>query len=303
MSFKEIAAALFVAALWGIQFVTSKAGVEAIPPLLFATLRFAIVAAVLLPFVGIPTRRQLVATAVISVFYGSLCFGLFFVGLKLGSAGVSAVLAQTMAPFTILFAWAVVDERPSGITVAGTLLAFTGVAIALSGNLDANLQGGALIGSAMVIAAAASQGFGNILIKQARFANPMQLMGWMSIFATPQLALASLLLEKGHLDAISAAPISAWASLAYAALFGAVVALGLWFWLLERLPTSRVAPYALLQTVFGMAAAAAFLSEPMTPLLVTGACICLIGVGLTQVFHSPLQPKQTHPHLKERTLK
>ena len=57
MSSIEAVAALLVALLWGVQFVTGKVGVAAIPPLLFVALCFAAVAVLLLPFTGRPSRQ------------------------------------------------------------------------------------------------------------------------------------------------------------------------------------------------------------------------------------------------------
>src|SRR5580698_6775699 len=105
MSLLEVAAALLVALFWGVQFVTTKVGVAAIPPLLFGALRFAAVAVLLLPFAGKPNRKEMMAAAIISPFFGGLGFGLYFAGLHLGSASLSAVLAQLMTPFTVLLAW------------------------------------------------------------------------------------------------------------------------------------------------------------------------------------------------------
>ena len=198
MSSVEAVAALLVALLWGVQFVTGKVGVAAIPPLLFVALRFAAVAVLLLPFTGSPSRREAAAAAVISMFFGSLCFGLFFTGLRLGSAGLSAVLSQLMTPFTVLFAWPLASERPSVRVLVGTALAFGGVALAL--------------------------------IDPGRGAS----------------ATAALLVT------------------------GAVVGFRLWFWLIARCSPARVAPFALLQTVFGIAAGILVLGEPVTAPLVGG---------------------------------
>ena len=45
---------------------------------------------------------------------------------------------------------------------------------------------------------------------------------------------------------------------------------------------TRVAPFALLQTVFAVAAGVVFLHEPLTPTLAAGAVICIVGVAITQ---------------------
>ncbi|MEX3899473.1 EamA family transporter [Paraburkholderia sp. BR10954] len=48
----HIAAALLVPLLWGFQYVVVKAGLTVLPPLFFAGLRFAVIAAILIPFVA-----------------------------------------------------------------------------------------------------------------------------------------------------------------------------------------------------------------------------------------------------------
>jgi len=48
----HIAAVLLVPLLWGLQYVVIKAGLAVLPPLFFAGLRFAVIAAILIPFVG-----------------------------------------------------------------------------------------------------------------------------------------------------------------------------------------------------------------------------------------------------------
>ncbi|HUN39272.1 MAG TPA: EamA family transporter [Acetobacteraceae bacterium] len=59
LSLTQIACAVLVPLFWGAQFVVIKVGPTAFPALFFVGLRFAAVAAILLPFVGRPTRREL----------------------------------------------------------------------------------------------------------------------------------------------------------------------------------------------------------------------------------------------------
>jgi O-acetylserine/cysteine efflux transporter len=133
MSFIQIACAMAVPLLWGHQFVAIKVGVTGFPPLFFLALRFLAIALLLIPFVKRPTRQQFGLIAVISVFLGGLNFGLFYVGLGLGSGSMSAVAYQLATPFTILLAWPLLAERPSLTTSAGMLLAFVGVVVLAAG--------------------------------------------------------------------------------------------------------------------------------------------------------------------------
>ena len=95
------------------------------------------------------------------------------------------------------------------------------------------------------------------------------------------------MIEHGQAAALGRAPLLAWLSLGYAVLFGTVAGFGLWFWLIARCSLARVAPFALLQTVFAIAAGALLLGEPVTAPLVLGALVCMAGVALTQLQPTP----------------
>src|ERR1700753_3467389 len=123
----QLVCAIAVPLLWGLQFVAIKVGVTEFPPLFFLALRFLAIALLLVPFVGRPTRGQFGPVAAISLFLGGLNFGLFYVGLGLGSGSMTAVAYQLATPFTVLFAWPLLAERPSVTTSAGVLIAFAGV--------------------------------------------------------------------------------------------------------------------------------------------------------------------------------
>ncbi|MBV9878584.1 MAG: EamA family transporter [Verrucomicrobia bacterium] len=278
MSAIEVAAALLVALVWGVQFVTSKYGVDAFPPLLFLTLRFATVALLLLPFAGRSTRREIGAAAVISVFFGGLCFGLFFVGLHLGLAGLSSVIVQLMTPFTVLFAWPLLGERPPLRVIIGVVVAFAGVALALAGPGEPV----SAVAVLLVMGGAASQALGNVLIKRFGPFQPIRFMAWLSLFTVPQAGLASAVFETGQETALRKANVLAWLSLGYGVLFGAVIGFGLWFWLIGRCSLARVAPFALLSTVFAIGAGILVLHEKVSSPLLAGALICIAGVVLTQ---------------------
>ena len=98
MSAIQIVCAVAVPLLWGYQFVAIKVGVTEFPPLFFLALRFLAIALLLVPFVKRPTRQQFGPIAAISIFLGGLNFGLFYVGLGLGSGSMSAVAYQLATP-------------------------------------------------------------------------------------------------------------------------------------------------------------------------------------------------------------
>src|ERR1700751_5468609 len=265
MSAIQIVCAVAVPLLWGYQFVAIKVGVMAFPPLFFLALRFAIIALLLIPFVKRPTRQQLGPVAAISLFLGGLNFGLFYVGLGLGSGSLSAVAYQLATPFTVLLAWPLLAERPSATTSAGVVLAFVGVVVFAAGpGLSANA-----LPLLLVVGAAFAFAVSNVLTKRYGPFDPLMLMG--------------LLLEHGQLASLITADERGWLALAYTIFIGGIVGFGLWFWLIARCSINRIAPFGLLLPVFALMSSVLFLGDRMTPKLIAGGLLAISGVAITQV--------------------
>lgn len=279
MTALQIVCAVLVPLLWGYQFVAIKVGLAEFPPLFFLALRFAAIALLLLPFVKRPTRQQYGPIAAISVFLGGLNFGLFYVGLGLGSGSISALAYQLYTPFTVLLAWPLLAEKPTFVTWAGVLLAFIGVVVLIAGpGLSANA-----LPLALVVGAAFAFAVSNVLTKRHGPFDPLMLMGWSSLLTVPQVMLMSLLLEHGQWASLTGADQRGWLALAYTIFIGGIIGFGLWFWLIARCSMARVAPFGLLLPVFAVMSSVLFLGEPVTTKLIIGGLLAICGVAITQV--------------------
>ena len=279
MSAIQIMCAVAVSLLWGYQFVMIKVGVTEFPPLFFLALRFLAIALLLVPFVDRPTRQQLGPIAAISLFLGGLNFGLFYVGLGLGSGSLSAVAYQLATPFTVLLAWPLLTEKPSLATSAGVAIAFLGVVVlAVGPGLSANA-----LPLGLVVGAAFSFAVSNVLTKRYGPFDPLMLMGWSSLLTVPQVTVMSLLIERGQWASLATADERGWLALAYTIFIGGIAGFGLWFWLIGRCSMGRVAPFGLLLPVFALMSSVLFLGERVTPKLIVGALLAISGVAVTQV--------------------
>jgi O-acetylserine/cysteine efflux transporter len=288
MSAIQIVCAVAVPLLWGYQFVAIKVGVMEFPPLFFLALRFLGIALLLIPFVKTPTRQQFGPVAAISVFLGGLNFGLFYVGLGLGSGSMSAVAYQLATPFTVLLAWPLLAERPSLTTYAGVLFAFVGVVVLAAGpGLSANA-----LPLLLVVGAAFAFAVSNVLTKRYGPFDPLMLMGWSSLLTVPQVMLMSLLLEHRQLASLVTADERGWLALAYTIFIGGIVGFGLWFWLIARCSMGRVAPFGLLLPVFAVISSVLFLGDHITSRLIVGGLLTISGVAITQV-RSSARPTRT----------
>src|SRR5918997_6685330 len=119
---RHVAIATLVAVIWGVNFVVIHVGLDSFPPLLFAGLRFSLVA-LALPFVprpGVPIKY----VVAVGVFLSAGQFGLLFVGIDQGMpAGLASLVLQLQAAFTVGLAVIFLGERPKRSQLAGGALA------------------------------------------------------------------------------------------------------------------------------------------------------------------------------------
>lgn len=278
MKATHIAAALLVPLLWGFQYTVIKTGLAVLPPLFFAGLRFAVIAAILIPFVGRIRGPEIWSIFLISLFMGGVNFAGAFIGLTHAPAGIAGIANQLWTPFTLMLAWPLLGEKPSACMMLGVGIALCGVVLAV---VDPGSKVPA-VPMLFLLASALGLAVGNVLAKKFGPFNPVKLFAWMSFFTALQLLGLSLVLENGQMAALHSASILEWLAFAFTVLFGGIVAFITWFWLIGRFSMARVAPYALLQSFFAISAGVAFRHEPITPILILGAAICVSGVALSQ---------------------
>ncbi len=287
---RDIAAAAAIVLLWSVNFSVNKIAVGQFPPVLMVAMRFALIAAMLAPFLK-PTGKPFWRIALIAFTLGGLHFGLFFAGLKGIGAGMSAIVGQLAVPFSAVLAAVFFHERTGLLQVAGMAVAFAGIYIIVGEprlELDA-LHLGLSVASALAFAAA------NIQIKQLGSVNGFALNAWIAILAAPQLALVSLMIEDDQLAALAAADWRGWSAMAFTTVSGGILAYGLWYYLLGRYPVNRIVPLTLMAPAFAVLIAGVALDEPLTLKVLGGAVLTLLGVAAIQLRQAP--PRERGPAL------
>jgi O-acetylserine/cysteine efflux transporter len=271
----HLAAFVGIMAIWGLNFAVAKVGLEQLPPILLMTLRFGLVAAVLGPFVKRPVGRWR-QVFMISVTLGLLHFSLMFTGLSGIDAATAAIAIQLQVPFAALLAAIVFKDMLGWRRALGLAIAFGGVAL-IAG--EPRLEGN-LLSLALVVSAACIWSVANVQIKLLGEIDGMVLNAWVAIFATPQLLAASFLLEDGQMAALTAADWRAWASVVYQSVFVFGLGYGAWYRLQRQYTVNQAMPFLLLVPVFGVASGVIFLGEALTPTLVLGGLLTVVGVGI-----------------------
>jgi O-acetylserine/cysteine efflux transporter len=270
--------ALVVAICWAVNFVVIDIGLELFPPLLFAALRFGLIAFPAVFFVPRPDVRWLAVVAVgLLICVGQ--FGLLFVAMNMGlPAGLASVIAPLQPVFTIPLAAVALGERPSRRQVVGVTLAAAGIGAIAAGRA----HGVPLQAVALGVASAAAWGCGNVVTRAARPKRPFSLLVWSSVVAPVPLLGLSLIFEgtARWQSAASSINASGIAALTYVVVVSTFFGYGAWYWLLSRHPASTVAPFTLLVPVVGILTAWLERSEHPTWGELLGSLIVLAGLAL-----------------------
>lgn len=278
MQLKHILWAVLVAAIWGVNFVVIRIGLDDFPPILLNALRFTLAGALFAWFIPRP-KIPIVNIVAVGFTLGVAKFTLLFIGMDVGMpAGLSSLVLQSQAFFTMLLAAVILDERPKSAQLAGMAVAFAGLGtIAL--DLGQTSVGNAFI---IVLGAAACWGAANILIKRSGAEDMLGLMVWASLAAAPPLMALSLVFEGPDrvMNALSAITFKGYGAVAYLAFAATLVGFGLWGRLLKIYPAGLVAPFSLLVPVFGLSSAALVLDETLSPLKIVGAGLVIIGLAV-----------------------
>lgn len=277
MSFSNLLIVLLVVFLWSFNAVAVKLGVQEIPPLLMTTLRFVMVAMIVVPFTRLH-KNQVKLVICLSFTFGVLHFSMLFLGFSHVDGGTAVLIDQLGTPIATLLAVIFLKERMYFHQAVGLLLSFAGVAIISGGPSIPN--GIYLI---ILLVSAAGWGWSNILVKSGPSIHPVTMLGWSSFFAIPQVALASYLFEDHQWAHLAEATWRGWGGVVYSAVGSSLLAYSMWYSLFKKLPVNKVMPYSLLCPVGAIALGCLVMHESLTPDKVTGAAVVILGVALSSV--------------------
>ncbi|MFL6820585.1 MAG: EamA family transporter [Bradyrhizobium sp.] len=273
----DVSLAVLVAVIWGLAFVASRIALDELSPALMTALRFAI-AAVPCLFV----RKPDVSWTVLIAISGTLFLGQFLAQAYAIAHGVpvglTSVVVQSQALFTIGFAALAFREMPSMMQTLGIGIATIGL-LMICGTVGYDFSVGAF---AVLMIAPVTFAVGNLLLRQARNVPMFDLFAWLCL--VPPLPLLALALVTDGVQ-------PTWDSLIHMSARGlaCMLALGIvstsfayWLWgrLLRDYSAAQVVPFALLVPFVGSAASTAVFGERFGPLRLAGMVIVVCGIAI-----------------------
>lgn len=300
LSFKQVnglvlTALLVVQLLFGINYVVSKAVVNAFPPLIWAFIRVGVSAALLLGIACAFRRKK--APEFNIQFFGPLVLfsllgvvinqGAFLVGLHYTTA-INASILNTLIPiFTLMIVTLRGQEQLTWTRGLGFFFAFTGVLI-LRKVEQLSLSDKTLIGDLLMILNCLS--FSLFLTFSKRFLEKhdgLWATTWLFVFGTVGFGVISL---PSWLE-FSPPPMSPvlWGCMAFVILGSTLLAYFLNLWALARTRSSSVALFIYIQPVIASLLAWLWFGEVITFRTVAASLLIFVGMllGISRSKSSP----------------
>src|SRR5512138_1191019 len=279
ISAKHLAFLILINLIWGLNLIASKIGVERFPPIFFTALRFVSIVVLLFPLLKLH-RGQMRYLIAGTAFIGPVAFAFLFVGLRRAEdASTVAIATQMGVPFSTLLSVWLLGEKIRWKRRLGIALAFGGIVII---GFDPRVIE-YWEGLALVVVSTFFASLGLIYVKRLRDIRPLELQVWTAIIGAPVLLLTSFILEAGQWTSVLTAGWTGWGALAFTVLMSSLVAHTGWYYLISRYPVTSLSPVTLLSPLFGILFGVMLLHDQLTPRMLIGGAVTLVGVLIVVV--------------------
>ena len=279
---------LILCGIWGSTWLFIKLGLEDLPPLTFAGIRFVIACLLLFAFirfrgVKLPTSKDdWLLLAITGVLSFTLNYGLLFWGEQFISSGLAAVLQATIPAFGLVIAhFYLPGERMTWARIFGVALGVCGVGIVFSNQLA--LSGGkALAGCVALVFSSFFVAYSNVLVKaRGKNLEPSVIAAGQMFFGMIPLLLIGIPLEGNPLKFHWT--VMAVVAMFYLAIVGSVLAFLLYYWLVHNMDVTKSMLIALVTPVVAVVLGMIVLREQLNWRTLAGGATIMLGIAFIVV--------------------
>jgi drug/metabolite transporter (DMT)-like permease len=293
-SWKTLLAFAIIYFVWGSTFLAIRVGVNEVPPLILAAMRFLAAGLVLYGWMAArgersPNRRQWLSVLLLAVLIFLFDYGLLFWAERRVPSGLAAVMMATIPVFTALAE--IVFLRTQKLTVRlalALLMGIGGVAVLTSNSVR---LGGAPIdrlGALALIAGAVSWSAAAILSRKLPLPESKGMSsGAQMLVGGVLLTLAAAL--RGEFRAFQPAAVSsqAWLALVYLIVAGSIIGFTAYVWLLHRESPTKVGTYAYVNPLVAVVIGYFWGREALGLRTVLGTLFILVSVVMVITMKRP----------------
>lgn len=272
--------------IWGTTFLGIALVIRTMPAFFSGALRFFVAAALMYLWLRSRERRPFARLDIAgSVLCGILLSGIgngFVIWSQQGlPSGIAALFVAALPVLILLLDWLLFSHQPP--TLRGVL----GVTIGLSGVVLLVLHTHSLSGQVRpihvlaVLLAQLGWALGSLL--QRRYVQPDRTANYtcLQMFAGAGFQLLMGALNREWIGfSLAQVSLQSWLALLYLVVFGSLIAVNCYSYLLAHVSAQKVSTYALVNPVIALALGALVLNEKITPTAILSAVLVILGVAL-----------------------
>ena len=287
MDGKAVFLGLAFALMWSSAFTSARIIVEYAPPLYSLSARFLISGLIGISIALILgqswklSKKQWISVVVFGVCQNALYLGLNFVAMQTVEASLAAIIASTMPLIVACAGWLIFKERLPTLGIVGLISGLIGVALIMGSRIQADVD---LFGIILCIIGAVSLAVATLSMRGVSSSgNYLMIVGLQMLVGSLTLWAPAIILE---------APTIVWTNafvyaFIYTTLVPGLIATLVWFILVDLIGAVRASTYHFLNPFFGVAIAAAILSEGLTLLDIIVVIIVAGGILAVQISKRP----------------
>lgn len=280
---------LVIYVVWGSTYFGIAIAIETMPPFLMAAIRFTIAGLLLIAFDLIrnpaarrmPTRRQLIDSAIVGGLLLGIGNGFVVFGQQTVPSGIAAILIAMMPLWFALLGWIYLRERLPRVVALAIAIGFGGTALLIwpSGDGANHFEP---VGILILLLAPLGWAHGSIYsMRRAKLpSSPLTASGLQMLAGGAVTGFEALLTNEParfHPEAISTASLL---GLVYLIFIGSMVAYTSYAWLLRNAPLSLIGTYAYVNPVVAVALGTVFLGEAIGLRTIVASAVILAAVAI-----------------------
>lgn len=276
--------------IWGVNTVFIKISVDALPTSLYLLIRFGIAALILLPFMIRKYKKlhkkqwlQIVSSSVIGLVIFMLIMG---EGLKRTSALETSLIFLTGPIFMYILSIEVLKEKFNAKILLGLLVALCGSIVVVAGPIlttsSSVEQSNHFTGNILILIGVFVSVIGTIMIKPAlKKVDPLQVTTLRFLVVTACI-IPITYMQSSNFGVINWSN-KVMVALAFNIVMGSIVAYLLYHFGLKRLSGEQSSVLHYLDPLAGVLGAIFILSDELTPLIILGGALTVLGIYLSEV--------------------
>lgn len=287
MSLRDFGLLVLICLAWAGSNIVSKLVVAhwGVPPLYYAAVRFALVAAITLPWL-LPAPRPTWRMVLVGLLMGGGNFALLFMGLTTASPSAAAVVIQLGVPFTTVLSVLMLGERIRWRRGLGIALTLLGAVVVMWSPHGIELSAGLWL----IVAAAFTGSLGAVMMKQIEGVKPLQFQAWVGFSSLWPLGLMSAVMEPGQVAAGLHAGWPFVGAVVFSALVVSVLAHTAYYGLIQRYEANLIAPLTLMTPLFTIGLGVVVTHDHFDLRMGIGAALALLGVLIIALRRNQVMP-------------